>query len=146
MRTFDLLIIQGRPVADVVTQIAEEFEASEAAVKTDIDRLESWVDDLPPRTDPSGKARMQEFRDARRRLYELIPAARRKDDPDLERKVIRDIITSIRTDIRLCQSLGLAVDESDVGVIELPESITGDDPLVGLAERDPAIESTSPSR
>jgi len=141
MRTFELLVVRGRPHGDVVSQIAEEFDTTETAVETDIGRLESWVGDLPPRTLPTGELRMQEFRQARQRLYELIPKARRNGDADLERRLVRDILDSIATDIELCQSLGLAVEAP--GEIVLPEDVDADDPVTDLAERDPAVLSTS---
>ena len=70
-------------------------------------------------TDPTGESRLRELREARGRLYHLALDAREDGDADLERKIVRDIVSAIVTDVELCRSLGLTVDAA--GQVPTPE-------------------------
>ena len=86
--------------------MAEKFDAAPATVADDLRCMEEWVGDLI-QTDPTGESRLRELREARGRLYHLALGAREDGDADLERKIVRDVVSAIATDVELCQSLGL---------------------------------------
>lgn len=137
-RTHDFYVIQGLSREATVNRVVSEFDTAPATVHEDLRSMSEWVGDLV-QTDPTGESRIRELREARDRLYKLAIDARENGDADLEQKIVGDIVSSIATDIELYQSLGLTVDAA--GQIDLPEDVD-DDPLTGLAERDPAILST----
>ena len=137
MRTVELLVMQGLPKDEAAAIIADEFDVAEKGALRDIRRLETWIGDLPPRTLPTGELRIQELRQARLRLYEIAEVAREERDISYEQRVLTEIMDSIEADIRLCQSLGLAVDAA--GETTLPEDVDASGPVGDLAERDPAV-------
>ena len=139
-RTHDLYVIQGLSREETVDRVASEFDAAPATVSDDLRCMEEWVGDLV-QTDPTGESRLRELREARGRLYHLALDARENGDADLERKIVRDIVSAIATDVELCQSLGLTVDAA--GQVPLPEDVDADDPITDLADRDPAVLSAS---
>lgn len=139
-RTHDLYVIQGRSREETIEQVASEFDAAEVTVRDDLRNMRDWIGDLI-QMDPTGESRIRELREARGRLYHLALDAREDGDADLERKIVRDIVSAIATDVELCQSLGLTVDAA--GQIPLPEDVDADDPITDLADRDPAVLSAS---
>lgn len=143
-RTHDLSIIQGLSRNEVVDRITDEFDVKPDTVRDDLRRMNEWVGNLIE-TDSTGESRIRELREARGRLYDMALEAREAGDADLERKIVRDIVDSIATDIELCQSLGLtvAVDGALEQQIALPAGVDADDPISGLAERDPAARTPS---
>jgi hypothetical protein len=139
-RTHKLYVIQGLSREETVERVVTEFDTAQATVHEDLRAMSNWIADLV-QTDPTGESRIQELREARSRLYYYVIDARENGDADLEREIVRSIISSITTDIKLCQSLGLTDDAG--GQIDLPEGVNADDPITGLAERDPAVLSAS---
>jgi len=141
-RTHDLYVIRGLSREETVEKVASEFDAAPATVRDDLRSMSEWVGELV-QMDPTGESRIRELREARGRLYHLALDAREDGDADLERKIVRDIVSTIATDIELCQSLGLTVDADAAGQIPLPEDVDAEDPLTDLADRDPAVLSAS---
>lgn len=141
-RVHDLYIIQGLSRDATVDRITDEFDVASATVRDDIREISEWVGDLIE-TDATGESRIRELREARGRLYNLALDAREAGDAELERKIVRDIVDSIATDVELCQSLGLTVDVDGAGQFTLPEHVDAGDPITGLAGRDPAARTPS---
>jgi hypothetical protein len=141
-RTHDLYVIRGLSQEETVDRVTSEFDAAPSTVRDEIRCMSEWVGELV-QADPTGESRIRELREARGRLYHLALDAREAGDPDLERKIVSDIVSAIATDVELCQSLGLTVDADRAGQIALPEDVDAEDPITGLADRDPAVLSAS---
>lgn len=141
-RMHDLYVIQGHSREETVERVVSKFDTESATIHEDLRSMNEWIDDLV-QTDPTGESRIRELREARGRLYHLVIEAREGGNADLERKIVGDVVSNIAIEFELCQSLGFSVDDVPAGQIELPEEVDADDPLTGLAERDPAVPSAS---
>lgn len=134
-QTWELLVLMGIPYGETVERIAAEYDVRETTVESDINRMEDWLPNLDVNY-YSGISRLRELRQARQRQHQLSMEARREDDRELERKVLRDRVQNIETDVHLSQRLGLANEEpssiefgNDVDEMEerLLENATGGD-------------------
>jgi len=139
LRVHELLVTRGLAYNEVLDRVSDEFDVSRSAVENDISTMQDWVGEIDW-TLPTGEARILELRQTRQRLYEMAREAREQGDRDLERKLLRDILKSITTDIELCQSLGLTETPGEIDASALPED---EEARAKLAERDPAVASTS---
>ena len=139
LRVHELLVIQGVDYAEVLDLVSEEFGVARSTVEDDVANMSDWVGDLS-RMSSTGEVRLLELRRQRQRLYELIQEARDREDLDLERKLLTDLLRSITVDLQLSQSLGLT---EPAGEIEIPEDLQGDEAVDEAADRDPAVLSAS---
>jgi len=127
-RTFELLIVEGRKYTDVVETIAREYDITESGVRTDIDRMDSWlpkiVEEDHARED--GLVRLKEIRKNRQEMRRLYGEMKQQieRDPDADPRVLIDILERIDDnldlDIGLSQSLGHA--EREPGQLEVEHS------------------------
>ena len=104
--TWELLVVRGFDYGDVVSRIATKHGVSETAVQTDISRMEDWLPKLDHTNFSSGVSRLRELRSNRQRRQQMVLEARRDDNRELERELLKEIDWAIDMDVRLSQSLG----------------------------------------
>lgn len=111
-KTFDLLVVEGRPYSQVVATIARQFDCAESTVRTDISRMTErengqpgWIVDMTQAqaATKDGLTRLLELRRNRQRLQQLAADA---DDAEVELQIRERIDDSIDLDVALSQSLG----------------------------------------
>ena len=110
-RTWELLVVMGVQYSQVVSRVAEQFDCAESTVKTDISRMETWVDKLDV-SYYSGVSRLRELRQARQRLRQYEMQAQQDEDADLASRINDKIAKNLKADLRISQKLGLTNEEA----------------------------------
>lgn len=141
-RTFELLIVEGRQYTDVVETIAREYDITESGVRTDIERMDSWlpkiVEEDHARED--GLVRLKELRKNRQEMRRLYGDMKQRieRDPEADPRVLIDILERIDDnldlDIALSQSLGHA--EREPGQLEVEHSYDVNSEVVEVSSAD----------
>jgi len=141
-RTFELLIVEGRQYTDVVETIAREYDVTESGVRTDINRMDSWlpkiVEEDHARAD--GLVRLKELRTNRQEMRKLYGDMKQRieRDPEADPRVLIDILERIDDnldlDIALSQSLGHA--EREPGQLEVEQVVDVNSEVVEVSAGD----------
>lgn len=110
-RTWELLVVMGVQYSQAVSRVANQFDVAESTVKTDISRMETWVDKLDV-SYYSGVSRLRELRQARQRLRQYEMQAQQDEDADLASRINDKIAKNLKADLRISQKLGLTNEET----------------------------------
>ena len=110
-RTWELLVVMGVQYSQAVSRVANQFDVAESTVKTDISRMETWVDKLDV-SYYSGVSRLRELRQARQRLRQYEMQAQQDEDADLASRINDKIAQNLKADLRISQKLGLTNEEA----------------------------------
>lgn len=124
--TWEKLVVKGHSYSDVVSTIATQYDVSESAIESDINRMSNWLPKLQPEISDMGISRLRELRRNRQRYQQMADAAAKQGNPDLELKVRREIDASIKNDVSVSQSLGLTHEEPEKHV-QLTGELTEDE-------------------
>lgn len=129
--TWEMLVVQGFSYTRVVNRLAEKYNVSEGAIKSDIHRIDDWLPDLNEVSQKSGVSRLRELRQNRQRLQQMALEAREAGNTDEELAIRRQIDKAVQTDVELSQSLGLTDREPDQvehsgAVTQLTHELTDD--------------------
>lgn len=124
--TWDMLVVKGLDFSKVVSRLAEQYDTTENAIKTDISRMDNWLPKLDIASQKSGVSRLRELRQNRQRLQMMAMEAHQQGDLEKELKIRRRIDKAVETDVKLSQSLGLAEKEPEQVEVGWKEYITSE--------------------
>lgn len=111
--TWEMLIVKGYEYSRVVSTLADRYDCDEQAIKSDIRRMDKWINKLDRFTDTDATSRLKEIRRNRQRLHQMATEARSQEDIGLELSIRRRIDKAVELDVELSQSVGKTDREAD---------------------------------